>query len=206
MKIRPPLAGVRDRKGDRTRERLFQAALGEFRATGYENASIGQIALRAGTSRASFYFHYPSKDAVLLDLQWRVEMEIVEHARASSGLREFLAALIDGLCEADGGLATGGLLRDMLSVYIRQPAGLDLADQPFPLMVEVARRFARGREREMRAGLDPAQATELFLAGMFGLVAGTSGAVVERRNDLLQLAALFLADPEGERGGHSDPR
>lgn len=196
QQLRTPLAAGRDRKGDRTRERLFQAALGEFRARGFDNASIGQIALRAGTSRASFYFHYPSKDAVLLDLQWRVEMEVIEHTRACTGLREFLGALVDGMCEAEVGLASGGLLRVMLSVYIRQPAGIDLADQPFPLMLEVARRFAAGRDRELRAGLEPAQATDLFLSALFGLVSGTRGNVSGRRDDLLQLAALFLADPD----------
>ena len=199
MQTRTPVLAARDRKGDRTRERLFQAALGEFRAHGFDSASIGQIALRAGTSRANFYFYYPSKDAVLLDLQWRVEMEVLESTRGASGLREFMAALVDAMCEADTGLCAGGLLRIMLGVYIRQPTGLDLADQPFPLMIEVARRFTAARDRELRAGLDPTQATDLFLSALFGLLAGAPGPVAARRADLLQLAALFLADDARER-------
>jgi AcrR family transcriptional regulator len=202
--VRSPASLPRDRKGDRTRERLFQAALGEFRKSGFESASIGQIALRAGTSRASFYFHYPSKDAVLLDLQWRVEMDVCESTRAASGLRDFLAALVDGICAAEAGVAGGGLLRVMLSVYIRQPAGLDLSDQPFPLMMEVGRRFAAARERELRPGLDPVQAAYLFLSSLFGLVASTSGSAAARRDDMLQLAALFLA--EDVRGDRETPR
>jgi AcrR family transcriptional regulator len=194
MQPRAPVPALRDRKGDRTRERLFQAALEEFRTSGFENAGIGQIAARAGTSRASFYFHDPSKDAVLLDLQWRLEMEMVERTRACRTLAGFLESLIDALCEADAGLAAGGLMRIMLSVYIRQPAGLDLADQPFPLMVEVARRFQLARDSELRSGLDPVQATQIFLSGLFGLVAGTARTVAERRDDLHQLAQLFLAD------------
>lgn len=202
MQLRIPSSSGRDRKGDRTRERLFQAALGEFRASGYENASIGQIALRAGTSRASFYFHYPSKDAVLLDLQWRIEMEICEQARATAGLRDFLTALIDGLCKAEAGVAAGGLLRMMLNVYVRQPAGLDLSDQPFPLVMELARRFTAGRERELRAGIEPEQAALVFLSSLFGLVASMPASAAERRGDMLLLASLFLTDdpdaPAGE--------
>lgn len=194
MQIRPAFGATRDRKGDRTRERIFQAALGEFRERGFEEASIGQIAQRAGTSRASFYFYFPSKDAVLLDLQWRVERELIERTRDVVGLRAFLPALVDALCEADTEIGAGGLLRTTLGVYIRQPAGLDLADQPFPLMKEIARRFAAGRERELRPGLDPVLATDLFLSALFGLIAGTAGPVAERRSDLRQLAALFLAD------------
>jgi hypothetical protein len=121
-------------------------------------------------------------------------MEVIERTRDAVGLRSFLVALVDGLCQAETGLCAGGLLRTMLGVYIRQPAGLDLADQPFPLMIEVARRFAAARDRELRPGLEPAQATDLFLSATFGLVAGSPGSVIGRRADLLQLAALFLAD------------
>ena len=205
MQLRAPLPAVRDRKGDRTRERLFQAALAEFREHGFEAASVGAIAQRAGTSRASFYFHYPAKETVLLDLQWRVEMAIVDQTRDALGLRAFLDALIDAICIADADLAAGGLLRVMLGVYIRQPAGLDLADQPFPLMMEVARRFTEARNAVLRPGtdarnavlrpgLDPAQATELFLASLFGLVAGTAAPIATRRDAMHTLATLFLAD------------
>jgi AcrR family transcriptional regulator len=199
MQLRTSLLAGRDRKGDRTRERIFGAALDEFRTHGFENASIGQIASRAGTSRASFYFYFPSKDAVLLDLQWRVEMEVIESTRGAAGLCDFLAAVIEALCKADTGICAGGLMRTMLGVYIRQPTGLDLADQPFPLMMEVARRFAAGRGRELRRGLEPAQATDLFLSALFGLIAGSAGPVAGRRSDLRQLVALFLADDAPER-------
>lgn len=193
MQTRAPLTVTRDRKGDRTRERIFQAALAEFRASGVDGASIGAIAQRAGTSRASFYFHYPSKEAVLLDLQWRVEVWVVEQSRDCHDLKSFLRALIDAMCEADTTLAAGGLLRVMLAVYIRHPAGIDLSVQKYPIMTEVIRRFASSRDA-LRPGLDPGQAAELFLAGVFGLVAGTPGDVAERRDDLHTLASLFLAD------------
>ena len=132
---RAPHLADRGPKGVRTREQLFAAALAEFRRVGVEAAGIGEIARRAGTSRASFYFHYPCKEAVLLDLQWRMENEMVERVRERRTLRAALAALIDALIAAQASLAPGDLMRDMLSVYIRRPAGLDLADQPFPLMM-----------------------------------------------------------------------
>lgn len=197
MQPRAPLAPTRDRKGDRTRERLFQAALAEFRESGFEAASVGAIAQRAGTSRASFYFHYPSKEAVLLDLQWRVEMSVVEQTQRTVGLRDFLHGLVEAICTADAGIAAGGLLRVTLGVYIRQPAGLDLSEQPFPLMIEVARRFVTARDGALRPGLDPEQATEIFLASLFGLIAGTPGPVATRRDALQTLATLFLADDGG---------
>jgi AcrR family transcriptional regulator len=189
-----PQALARGRKGDRTREQLFQAAVAEFRRVGFAAASVGQIAARAGTSRAGFYVHYPCTEAVLLDLQWRMETEMVERLRRRDTLRGVLDELIDGLIDVEARLAEGDLLRDMLGVYIRRPAGLALADQPFPLAVELERIFAASR-RELRAGLDPALATQLFLAALFGLLVSPHGPVAERRSELKQLAALFLAAP-----------
>jgi len=192
---RAPHLADRGPKGVRTREQLFVAALAEFRRVGVEAAGIGEIARRAGTSRASFYFHYPCKEAVLLDLQWRVENEMVERVREQRTLRAALAALIDALIAMQATLAPGELLRDMLSVYIRRPAGLDLAEQPFPLMMEVGRRFAAAKGRELRRGVDPAVGTQLFLTSLFGMVASSPAPLADRRDELEQLAALFLESP-----------
>lgn len=192
---RAPHLADRGPKGVRTREQLFTAALAEFRRVGVEAANIGDVARRAGTSRASFYFHYPCKEAVLLDLQWRAEHEIVERVREQRTLRDALTAIIDGLIEVQATLAPGDLVRDMLSVYIRPPASLDLMEQPFPLMREIGRRFAAAKGGELRRGVDPAQGTQLFLTSLFGLVASSREPLSERRDELRQLAALFLESP-----------
>jgi TetR/AcrR family transcriptional repressor of uid operon len=192
---RAPHLADRGPKGVRTREQLFSAALAEFRRVGVEAAGIGEIARRAGTSRASFYFHYPCKEAVLLDLQWRVEHEIVERVREQRTLRDALAAVIDGLIEVQATLASGDLLRAMLSVYMRRPAGLDLAEQSFPLLMQIGRCFAAAKGKELRRGVDPALGTQLFLTSLFGLVASSPLPLAERRDELRQLTALFLEPP-----------
>jgi len=192
---RPPQAAERDRKGDRTRAQLFDAALAEFRRVGFETASIGQIAARAGTSRANFYVYYPCKEAVLLDLQWRTEREMVARIRPCRDLREALATLI----EVETRLEQADLLKDMLSVYIRRPAGLDLLAQPFPLHAELTQRFANAGPGELRSGLDPAQACDLFVCSLFGLLVSLRGPLAGRRAEALQLANLFLAEPKRPR-------
>lgn len=196
---RAPHLADRGPKGTRTREQLFAAALAEFRRVGVEAAGIGEIARRAGTSRASFYFHYPCKDAVLLDLQWRLEHAIVERVREQRTLRDALAAVVEGLIDAQATLAPGDLLRDMLSVYIRRPADLDLAEQSFPLMMQIGRRFAAAKGTELRRGVDPVLATQLFLTSLLGLVASSPEPLAERRAELRQLAALFLESPRRHR-------
>ena len=189
---RPPQAAERDRKSDRTRAQLFEAALAEFRRVGFAAASIGQIAARAGTSRANFYAYYPCKEAVLLELQWRTERDMVERMRPCRSLRAALDALMEALIEVETRLEQTDLLKDMLSVYIRPPAGLDLMARPFPLRAEIARRFAGATRRELRSGLDPAQASDLFLSSLFGLLVSLRGPLASRRAEALQLVNLFL--------------
>jgi len=192
---RPPQSTERDRKGDRTRAQLFDAALAEFRRVGFEAAAIGRIAARAGTSRANFYVYYPCKEAVLLDLQWRTELGVVERIRPCRGLREALATLMEALIEVETRLEQSDLLNDMLGVYIRCPVGVDLMAQPFPLRTELTRRFSDAQPGELRAGLDPLRASDLFLSSLFGLLVSLRGPLASRRAEAQQLVDLFLQEP-----------
>ncbi|HWM34773.1 MAG TPA: helix-turn-helix domain-containing protein [Pseudolysinimonas sp.] len=54
-------------KRTRTRETLFTAALELFDERGYEATTVAEIARRAGVTEMTFFRHFPSKDAVLVD-------------------------------------------------------------------------------------------------------------------------------------------
>jgi AcrR family transcriptional regulator len=57
--------GPRQRRGgERTAERILDAAEALFAERGYEGASQRDVAERAGLSAASLYNHFPSKDAL----------------------------------------------------------------------------------------------------------------------------------------------
>jgi AcrR family transcriptional regulator len=185
----------RERQRDRTRERLFEAAIEEFRREGFDGASVAQIAKRAGVSRASFYFHFPTKDHVLLELQWNLEQRVVERIQGGGPLRSVLHELVDGMIEAEDSVGDAELYRDMLRIYSRRPEGLALDDQPFPVVFEVGKRFAIGaQEGELRAGLEPAQATHLFLTSVFGYLIGSDVPPESRRADLEVLISLYLRE------------
>lgn len=191
--FRQPTA--RERQRDRTRERLFEAALAEFRLEGFDRASVARIAERAGVSRASFYFHFPTREHVLLSLQWNLELGIVERLEGRDSLALAMREFVEGLIETEDGLGDPELFRDMLRIYIRRPAGLALEDQPFPLVFELGRRFAAGaRDGELRAGLDPAQATHLFLTSVFGYLIGSNLPPESWRADLEVLISLYLRE------------
>src|SRR5690606_7414403 len=89
--------GARERQRAATRERLFEAALAEFRGRGFERASVARIARAARVSRPSFYAHFPTLDHVLFELAWRLSLRIVRALEGAAGLRETLDRLADGL-------------------------------------------------------------------------------------------------------------
>lgn len=65
------------------REALFTAAIDEFVAQGYEQASINTILQNAGMSKGQFYYHFGNKEGLYLAL---IDVMIAEK-------REFLASV-----------------------------------------------------------------------------------------------------------------
>lgn len=58
-------------KGERTRQRLFQAAVARFQADGYQQASMRQIADDAGVTPGLLYRYFASKEAIVGELYGR---------------------------------------------------------------------------------------------------------------------------------------
>jgi AcrR family transcriptional regulator len=55
-------------KSDPARVRLLRAALGCIALKGYADTSVEDICLAAGCSKGAFYFHFPSREGLLLAL------------------------------------------------------------------------------------------------------------------------------------------
>jgi AcrR family transcriptional regulator len=194
----PP--GAREKQRDHTRTRLYDEALAEFKRVGFAHASVSQIASHAGVSRASFYFHFPTKEHVLLELQWRLEVALAERLRRCRSLAEVLAEMIEGVIACELEVGDLDLYRDMLGIYTRHPrdGDLNLDEQTLPLVTELGCHFADALESgDLRPGLEPAQAAHLFLAGVYGYQVGTTGAHDETRADLRAFVSLFLATDAG---------
>src|SRR4051794_25210669 len=80
----PPAAG--GEQAD-TRERILDVALELFSDQGYEKTSLRQIAERMGFSKAAIYYHFASKEDLLLAL----------HLRLHEFGREFLSTISEGV-------------------------------------------------------------------------------------------------------------
>jgi AcrR family transcriptional regulator len=55
-----------------TRERILDVALELFNEQGYDRTSLRQIAERLGLTKAALYYHFKSKEDILLELHLRV--------------------------------------------------------------------------------------------------------------------------------------
>jgi AcrR family transcriptional regulator len=184
---------AREIQRQRTRASLFAAALAEFAKVGFDRASVAEIARAAGVSRPTFYFHFPTKEHVLLELQWHKELELVQRLEGCATLRELLAALPDALEDVLHSIQGPRVARDMIGIYARLPDYLPLAEQPFPLVRLLERRFRDGAARgELRRGLEPRQATYLCLTGVFGYLTAGPEPGADRHADLRAMLSLYL--------------
>ncbi|MGH3296389.1 MAG: helix-turn-helix domain-containing protein, partial [Trebonia sp.] len=64
--VKPNGRAVRRRE---TRERVYTAAVTEFRRVGMAAADVSVITGEAGVARGTFYFHFPTKEHVLAELE-----------------------------------------------------------------------------------------------------------------------------------------
>ncbi|HEX3923095.1 MAG TPA: TetR family transcriptional regulator [Streptosporangiaceae bacterium] len=182
-------AGGREVQRQQTRKRVYTAALTEFKRAGLADADVGAIAAAAGVARGTFYFHFPTKEHVV------AELERSEEARVVAQLSKFLVQL-----EARGDAAPAGpgflpaalaevvrlvtamerrvgktLFREMLGLHFspRRPALLPGADQwaEYPIITVLVAVVQRARERdEVYAGADALHTAQFFMVGLYAML------------------------------------
>ena len=185
-----PAGGVREARRLETRARLFGAALGEISRRGLAGADVSAIAATAGVVRGTFYFHFPTKEHVLVELERREESRIVaELSGALDGagdLASVLIALVHHVLAAERRLGPV-VFRDMLGLHFSSTRPLEDEVAQHPLAQFLSSAIAD----EQHAGRVPveADAVELgvfFLTGLFALLAtgvqdsATADAVLSR--------------------------
>ena len=75
-------------RGEEPRARIQEAATEAFARYGYDSASVAEICRRAGVTKGGFYHHFPSKQALFLEMleQWLEGIDAqLELARSGAG-------------------------------------------------------------------------------------------------------------------------
>lgn len=87
------------RKAEETRERILTAAEECFAQYGYDATGVAEICKRAGVSKGAFFHHFPTKQAVFLELlsRWlaRLEQQLEEMHLGASSVPEALLKMVD---------------------------------------------------------------------------------------------------------------
>lgn len=110
---------------DRKHAAILDAAVEEFRASGYDATSMDRIAARAGVSKRTVYNHFPGKDALFLRiLETMLERGIVGPDlayRADRPLRTQLLELVGQKLELLRDPAFVDVARVAMAAGIRSP-------------------------------------------------------------------------------------
>jgi AcrR family transcriptional regulator len=82
-------------RGEETRNRILDAALEAFARYGYDATGVAEICRRAGVTKGGFYHHFPSKQAVFLEMleRWLEDIDAQLNA-ARSGEQTVPAELL----------------------------------------------------------------------------------------------------------------
>lgn len=77
----PPYPSPLDASG--ARERILEAAVEVLAQRGYSAAGVQEIVSRSGTSKGSFYFHFPSKERMVMALVDQMTEKLVNKVQES---------------------------------------------------------------------------------------------------------------------------
>ena len=170
-----PVVGVREAQRLRTRARVFDAAVAEIGRSGLAGADVAAIAAAAGVARGTFYFHFPTKEHVLVELERSEEAGIVARLDAETtqpdDLMSALTLLVRQVIAAEQRLGPV-VFRDMLGLHFSatRPVEDELGEHPLAgfVIATIAEAQAAGR---VSSDADAGELGVIFLTGLFALLA-----------------------------------
>lgn len=165
---------AREAKRLQTRERLMGAAISEFSRAGMADADVSAIVAAAGVAHGTFFFHFPTKEHVLLELERREEDRMAKQFAQFLKSKHDLASVLDEAVRLVIGLERrlgDVLFKDFLALHFSQtrPPAEDGRDHP--LIVLLAQEIADTQERgEIDSGVNPMNSAVFFLLGLYALL------------------------------------
>ena len=170
---------AREAKRLQTRERLMGAAIAEFKRSGMAEADVSAIVAAAGVAHGTFFFHFPTKEHVLLELEQREEDRIVKQLAQFLKSKHDLASVLNEAVRLVISMERRlgeRLFNDFLALHFSQtrPPAEDGRDHP--VIVLVAQEIEQARKRGL---IDPEvnsmNSAVFFLLGLYALLITTNG-------------------------------
>lgn len=167
-----PVQTRRDRKKERTRREIYEAAMDLFARSGFASVTIADICKAADVGRGTFFFHFPSKAALLYEFNRRVAEEFrASLAEPRGSAREELRALVERISVEL--VSQAEIMTAMLAEFFASPEALAASPREDALPVLVTEIVLRGQERgEFDAGIDARLAAASFLSTAAAILSG----------------------------------
>ena len=152
------------------------AAIAEFKRSGMATADVSAIVAAAGVAHGTFFFHFPTKEHVLLELEHREEERIAKELGRfvtaqrdlSSTLKE-AARLVMGLERRLGAV----LFKDFLALHFSQTRPVDESKE-HPVIVQVAQQIEDAQDGgQVDPDVNPMNSAVFFLLGLYALLTTT---------------------------------
>ncbi|WP_019927256.1 TetR/AcrR family transcriptional regulator [Nocardia sp. BMG111209] len=165
---------VREVKRMQTRERLLGAAMAEFKRAGMAAADVSAIVAAAGVAHGTFYFHFPTKEHVLFEVENREEDRIAGLLNRFAGNNRDLGALLTETVRLVLGLERRlgkDLFRDLLALHFSQTRPPVDDSENHAVIVLIAREIAAAQDRgEVGSQVNPMNSAVFFLLGLYALL------------------------------------
>ena len=139
---------------------------------GFAAADVSAIAATAGVVRGTFYFHFPTKEHILVELERNEETRIIsELGEAKGDLASVLAQVVDHVLKAERRLGTV-VFRDMLGLHFSSTLPVDDELAQHPLAQFLVGVIGRAQDAgQVPPEADAAELATFFLTGLFALLA-----------------------------------
>ena len=183
-----PAVSAREAQRLQTRARLFDAAVAEIGRSGLAGTDVAAIAAAVGVARGTFYFHFPTKEHVLVELERSEEANIVAKLAAETSdpgdLMSMLTLLVRQVLAAEERLGPV-VFRDMLGLHFSatRPVEDEPGEHPLAEFVIAAITEVQAARRVPR-NADAGELGVIFMTGLFALLA-TATTTSQPRSALL---------------------
>lgn len=152
------------------------AAVAEFKRAGIAAADVGAIVTAAGVAHGTFFFHFPTKEHVLLELEQRTEEDIAKQlARFVTSERDLTSTLNEAVRLVMGLERRLGpvLFKDFLALHFSQTRPRD-ESREHPVIVTLAQTIERAQHAgDVDPGVNPMNSAVFFLLGLYALLTTT---------------------------------
>ncbi|MBN3509758.1 TetR/AcrR family transcriptional regulator [Mycolicibacterium nivoides] len=186
----------RSRKGLQTRERLLGAAISEFKRDGMAAADTAAIASAAGVAHGTFFFHFPTKEHVLVELEHREQLRMATELgrlfATPHDVRTTLTESVRVLEKLERRLG-GRLFKDFLALHFSttRPPSEEWARHP--VIVAVVEELQRAQDRgEIPAEVDVMYNGVSFLVGLYALLITIPDAAEVRAPVIAEYLTTYL--------------